>query len=181
MTPMTKNEKTTILISSLALLISILHFLFTIPSIFSVFYSADVIGKNVYTNTEGKIIQNTFQITNSGNIAAEELEIKLVCRIEDSVEIIYSSNKNVTYSKFDGAKHALLKISHFVPNENIHIIVFSDESINKLNFFTKPNIVSIKHSKGLGKIDNDDKLVVYSKLKPEEVFDSIVKSSKVKK
>lgn len=162
---LTRNELITIVISSLALLISIGQLLFSYPLFSKYFYGSKIIGTEFPIKNESKKCISTFQITNEGNKTADDITISLTCFKDDNVTIMPQLDFDVEY-RDNGAplKDIVIKNRKFVPHDFIIVMIASDstsyyESIAELknqmienDKFRIPFLSIIKYADGFGEI-----------------------------
>lgn len=155
---MTKNEKLTLVISSIALLLTILQLLLSIPFVSNLFYSAEVVGKRLDDKYSKGQYETTFLIKNEGNKNADNLLVNLTVSTKSKLTIVPNVFYEIeAHQNGEPLRDIIIKTSHFLPKENIYIIVNTD-STDFYKFKTGdetmkiPMLGIIKYDDGFGNI-----------------------------
>ncbi|MDP4208266.1 MAG: hypothetical protein Q8928_05575 [Bacteroidota bacterium] len=156
---MTKIEKLTLVISSIALILTSIQLLFSIPFVSNLFYSAKIIGARIDDKYSNREYETTFLIKNEGNKNADNLMVNLTIPKESKLTIV----PNVLYEieahkNGEPLKDIIIKCPHFLPKENIYIIVNTDSSNyykfkNENDTIRFPMLGIIKYDDGFGKTE----------------------------
>lgn len=160
---LTKNEKLTLGISILALLLTLWQLVFSSPMFSKFFYSPEVLGTEERTISKKGTFVSTYKVCNVGNKPAENLLISVSCFAKDYITIIPTLDYDVQHKKNgEPLKDIMIKANTFLPKDQIIIVVDSDSS--DINSFERqmraqnatnwkiPSLSVIKYSEGFGKI-----------------------------
>lgn len=153
---MTKNEKLTLAISMIALLLTILQLLSSIPFISDIFYSAEVTGKRLDDKFSKGQYESTFLISNEGNKIADNLMVNLTISAKSTFTILPNVFYEIeSHKNGEPLKDIIIKCPHFLPKENIYILVNTDSTDyykikNGNETITIPMLGIIKHDDGFG-------------------------------
>lgn len=155
---LSKNERFTLIIASIALLLTLLQFIFSIPCVSNLLYSPNIIGERLDDKCSNRIFESTFLIKNSGNKIANNLMVNMTISKKSKVQIIPNTLYEIKERKNgEPLQDIIVKATHFIPNENILIIVYTDSSsFYKMkadnDSIVIPMLGIIKHDDGFGKI-----------------------------
>ena len=176
-----KDKKTNLplILSVLAILISLGQLIFTIPIVLRYFDRVEIQATELGLSkpTDKNYIQSSFLIRNNGKNTAENVELHLRILKGDNVLFIPEVFRLSKDDKKNGiAKNLIYKCDELVPGENVRIYVYSDfdnylrinsidtliyeKTVAKPEFDYGPYMTNLKHSKGKVIINSPDSLTL---------------------
>jgi hypothetical protein len=165
---MTKNERLSIIIASLALLVSLTQLLLSIPFIINKIYRPEIKVKVHPSILKKDKYLFLFEIVNSGNKSADGLITTFLCYKNDSVNYSPRSGYEIGFkaSQNNLLKEVDLKAGHFLPGAEITVSIFCDttniNNFTSLMGFSKnttmkeiapPYVDEIKYNDGFGTVE----------------------------
>lgn len=126
--PFTKNETLTLIISSLALLFSLVQLLFTVPFFANKIYAPNIVCKLDSREFKTGNFFMTYLLKNEGNKTAENVIIGFTCFKHN---YIISPGVNFTVEEKENGvplKDIIIKTESFAPGEHAYIIIYGDSA-----------------------------------------------------
>jgi len=152
---MSNNEKVTIGISSLALLLTLIQLVFSTPYFSDRIYHADVIGRIEKSGYKEGKLNSIYTIKNEGNKSSETLAISFTCFKDD--KITTAPNLNIIVEEKENGpalKDIIIKTESFLPGDYIFVMISTDSLKHSKDSMSNivPFLGQIKSKDGFGKI-----------------------------